>query len=268
MDYRNYDNALGRFMSIDYLSEQYYSYTPYNFTGNNPIYFSDPSGMEWYQNNETGEYEYFDGTGERDGWNHVGSAVSYYDENTGNFVNGNTEYDEDGNEIGTTRDILDGDGNVLEQGYQVALSGVVAQGTKPGYVEQGWDYAADNVISPIMEGTQNIGYIFYGTGIIVREAIEQGTADGRELYIDESEYIMPFYKFKNGRLIKSNLNNQTDAELISNSVGVLMMPINVVGKPGAAVLTTGKGAVVDRALNTATKSAVKRGVKATIEANQ
>ncbi len=45
MDYRQYDNALGRFNSIDALSELTHSLTPYRFAYNNPNIFSDPTGL-------------------------------------------------------------------------------------------------------------------------------------------------------------------------------------------------------------------------------
>ena len=45
MDYRQYDNALGRFNSIDALSEFSYSASPFAFAKNNPIFWSDPTGL-------------------------------------------------------------------------------------------------------------------------------------------------------------------------------------------------------------------------------
>ena len=45
MDYRPYDNSLGRFHSVDALAETQYSYTPYHFGFNNPVYWNDPSGL-------------------------------------------------------------------------------------------------------------------------------------------------------------------------------------------------------------------------------
>lgn len=45
MDYRQYDNALGRFNSIDALAELMTSTTPYHFGYSNPVYWADPSGL-------------------------------------------------------------------------------------------------------------------------------------------------------------------------------------------------------------------------------
>ncbi|WP_407268284.1 RHS repeat domain-containing protein [Tenacibaculum maritimum] len=45
---RNYDASLGRFMNIDPLAEiNQRSWTPYHYVKNNPIKFTDPSGMIW-----------------------------------------------------------------------------------------------------------------------------------------------------------------------------------------------------------------------------
>jgi RHS repeat-associated protein len=45
MDFRQYDNALGRFSAIDEMSERSANLTPYRFGFNNPVSFNDPSGL-------------------------------------------------------------------------------------------------------------------------------------------------------------------------------------------------------------------------------
>ncbi len=48
MDFRQYDNMIGRFYGIDRMTEKVYGITPYRFGFNNPILFSDPTGLwEW-----------------------------------------------------------------------------------------------------------------------------------------------------------------------------------------------------------------------------
>lgn len=43
--WRNYDYAIGRFMSIDPLAEKFPNWNPYNYCMKNPIMLTDPTGM-------------------------------------------------------------------------------------------------------------------------------------------------------------------------------------------------------------------------------
>jgi RHS repeat-associated protein len=45
MDFRQYDNAIGRFVARDPLAELSYSQTPYHFANNSAVNYSDPSGL-------------------------------------------------------------------------------------------------------------------------------------------------------------------------------------------------------------------------------
>lgn len=54
MDFRNYDNALDRFMNPDKLSEYSMSWTPYRFAYNNPVFWSDPTGLIEFKYDENG----------------------------------------------------------------------------------------------------------------------------------------------------------------------------------------------------------------------
>jgi RHS repeat-associated protein len=44
--WRNYDYAIGRFMSIDPLTESYEDYTPYQFASNQPVHAQEVEGLE------------------------------------------------------------------------------------------------------------------------------------------------------------------------------------------------------------------------------
>ncbi len=46
LDYRNYDPVLGRMNGVDPMASKYASLTPYNFSFNDPVTFSDPSGAD------------------------------------------------------------------------------------------------------------------------------------------------------------------------------------------------------------------------------
>ena len=58
---RNYDPAIGRFRNIDRMAERYENLTPYNYTGNNPVYFIDVNGEWIYIHDGDNQYRYENG---------------------------------------------------------------------------------------------------------------------------------------------------------------------------------------------------------------
>ena len=87
---RNYDAALGRWMSPDPLAEEYSSWSPYNFVMNSPLRFIDPTGMfielptkpgeiegEVHFDEDTGASYVWDGEG---GWHSDMQGVEELDE--------------------------------------------------------------------------------------------------------------------------------------------------------------------------------------------
>jgi hypothetical protein len=61
---------------VDPLAETAHSIalSPYHFVANNPMGNIDPDGLDWYHNNETGYYTWYDDDQERDGYTHIGGT--------------------------------------------------------------------------------------------------------------------------------------------------------------------------------------------------
>ncbi|MDH6310470.1 RHS repeat-associated protein [Dysgonomonas sp. PFB1-18] len=56
---RHYEPSIGRFTTVDPLAEKYYSWSPYNYVGNNPIKRVDPNGKDWVVRIVDGITEYY-----------------------------------------------------------------------------------------------------------------------------------------------------------------------------------------------------------------
>lgn len=61
------ENAKAMFTTIDPHAENYYCLSPYGYCGGNPVNAIDPDGRDWYQNNQTSYYIWYDGDGVMDG---------------------------------------------------------------------------------------------------------------------------------------------------------------------------------------------------------
>lgn len=99
MDFRNYDASIGRFFNIDVLSELHQSQTPYNFSGNNPVYYSDPSGLDWYSKTDDDgnlTYQWFDGSDDMDGYNRIGASFNTYLSGREGYTNGEIAFNNNG----------------------------------------------------------------------------------------------------------------------------------------------------------------------------
>lgn len=73
---RYYDAYVGRWNAIDPLAHKYFGMSPYNYCGNDPVNRFDPEGRNWYQNNDTGEYEWYAGTEDKEGYTNKGSTMT------------------------------------------------------------------------------------------------------------------------------------------------------------------------------------------------
>ena len=73
---RHYYPAIARTTTMDPLAEKYYSISPYAWCANNPINVVDLNGMDWYKNDSTGYYTWFEGNDEHDGYTYIGEQGS------------------------------------------------------------------------------------------------------------------------------------------------------------------------------------------------
>ena len=83
LDYgaRMYNSGLGRWFGVDPLLEDYFSQSPYHFSGNNPVIFIDDTGMDYWSTNDPKLIKDFfltvwSGIGYHDfsGWEHASDA--------------------------------------------------------------------------------------------------------------------------------------------------------------------------------------------------
>ena len=70
------ENTKAMFTTIDPHAESYYHLSPYSYCGGNPVNRIDPTGMDWYQNNQTSYYTWYDGDGAREGFTYIGGVGS------------------------------------------------------------------------------------------------------------------------------------------------------------------------------------------------
>src|SRR5690606_5531782 len=198
MDFRNYDAALGRFMSPDPLAELFQEWTTYKFAYNNPVYWRDPSGL-------------FEQT--FDGWVRGEDGTVEWDPNV------NDQRDVDRLHPGSTY-VPDGTIEITPDGRTVVYN---PDGTKSDAV--GLDEArikpkttAEHVkkflkdqVSPIIEGTQVVGGTLinglYGIGAALVITIDEATwtEPADELMVRmrlrnlQPLIPMKIYGFRNGR---------------------------------------------------------------------
>ena len=83
MDFRNYDASIGRFLNIDPLTEVAKNWTPYRFAFNNPVYYTDPSGLIEFKYDNNNNVTGFSTSNT----NEINAILEYYSNNSGASFN-------------------------------------------------------------------------------------------------------------------------------------------------------------------------------------
>ncbi|MDQ7917834.1 RHS repeat-associated core domain-containing protein [Mesonia sp. MT50] len=83
---RYYNPKWSIWLSVDPMAEKYPSFSSYAYTLQNPIRYTDPTGMvveegkavppNWYRNKSTNDVEYYEGSGEKDGYENLGASTN------------------------------------------------------------------------------------------------------------------------------------------------------------------------------------------------
>ena len=163
MDYRQYDMAIGRFNSIDALSEMSFSTTPFAFSRNNPIFWMDPSGLLsqefinsiWCNSNNSSGKTVWTNTGSSFSSEDIGNGKAGSVDNNTNVFTGFDAL----SEVTITRNNR-GDASYLGQlQSHVYWTGKYYQGWRDNQNEKNW--------SDFAEGLQNTGDVIAGAGYVL-----------------------------------------------------------------------------------------------------
>ncbi|WP_317618759.1 RHS repeat domain-containing protein [Chryseobacterium suipulveris] len=264
---RNYMPDLGRWFNSDPLAELSPDLTPYRFGFNNPLSFTDPTGMyedgygdyDDYGDDYAGHFDidfYPAGWeyGHSDLWNIINFKWTLDIDialGTGDGYAGD-DYFADNMNDGHMYELMD---DATQDPYY-DQEGPGPKRTNATPIRQTWNYLADNIISKPIEGIQIIGYIFYGGFYALpKEAIKKERIENLHVKMD-----IITWGFKNGvpykNVYKDNIN-MTESEQFEAFV---RPSVEATTAPLSFGINFVNNKLVNRALNFGVKTSVKKGI--------
>jgi RHS repeat-associated protein len=235
---RYYNPRESVWMSVDPLFEK--TMTPYQYTYQNPLKYTGPTGMkgeDWVEKN--GKL-YFDSrvSDQKTAEEYWGQDAQYRSEGYGKY-----------NDVGKYIYLENNKGNFITDGqlYQAYDYGTPSQSQE--LINKGLDWASN-----ILEGAQTLVYILKGAFYdLPKKAIEEGRIENLKVNID-----IVRYGFKNGEFVKNTFSSNrimTEGEgydfFVKPSADLMMMPVGFGLKPTS-------NTIVNWGINSGVKSATKK----------
>jgi RHS repeat-associated protein len=178
MDFRMYDNALGKFYGMDALSEKNHYLSPFQFGNGNPVFWADPTGLDsgmqgWLQ----------------EMWNKSGSGVTTWTNIGGAFESNNgdiVQYQsiDAGVSSGGGSGAAAGGGNSGGFGVGGNIKNIIAiadYGNKPAGADKDGnkrDDMQETIESAIKFATADLIIIFFKNLTDLKEALEKSFGNG------------------------------------------------------------------------------------------
>lgn len=196
-------HIISRWISPDPLSEEYSSWSPYNYTMNNPILFIDPDGryVDWYLNLEKGNIEHREG------------SESHFDE-------GLVHLAADDASVG------DIENSLTEKGYEyqkdASVSGGFSVDTESAY--KGWAmmqiFSPENVGTVLLLASSDFGASSngsrkFGEKIITNTAKTTTTTSSSKILQTTAKQLQKKFKHAADFGVKGNYNKANAAKFSS-----------------------------------------------------
>lgn len=260
---RYYNPKWSIWLSVDPMAEKYPSFSSYAYTLQNPVRFVDPTGMiveegkavppDWYED-KNGNYEYFEGSGQRDGYENIGPSTNLI------ISQGDNDQSFSLNEDGSFTNM--DSGRTYNKGESLTTNNGIEIKSNLTF----WEKASrlgSNIIAPFVEVPQDIG-----TGII--NQMDRGLillTTGEDKADTNNYLIQNTYNFENWSFTKGRNTYSTGRptweegkEKIMNTLSVGLAPFTIY-KPALNTSVPMIDNFAPALINTATKSGIKKGVE-------